>query len=90
MEIDRARKPRSIICYYGIEKQLYKLVEEMAELTHAIMKGEEDRKVFEEIADVEVLLDQLRLIMSRKERTFIEETKTEKIERTLKQIEMEE
>lgn len=63
MEIEREEKLHSIIRYYGVERQMYKLVEEMAELTQAIMK-KCDGKIFEEIADVEVLLDQLKLRMT--------------------------
>ena len=44
---------------FGEQNQHLKLIEEMAELTQAILKR---TNVAEEIADVQILLDQLKLL----------------------------
>lgn len=44
---------------FGNQAQHLKLIEEMAELTQAILKG---TNVSEEIADVQIVLDQIKLL----------------------------
>jgi|LakMenE01Jun11ns_1017448.scaffolds.fasta_scaffold9240032_1 NTP pyrophosphatase (non-canonical NTP hydrolase) len=44
---------------FGSDQQHLKLIEEMAELTQAILK---DSNIAEEIADVQIVLDQIKLI----------------------------
>lgn len=57
-----------IISHYGKQHQTYKAIEEMAELTQALLKhmdslSEKTRNnVIEEIADVSVMLAQLEII----------------------------
>lgn len=46
---------------YDLEGQELKLIEEMAELTQAIIKGKHDH-VSEEIADVEIMLEQVKYL----------------------------
>lgn len=58
------------VSVYGESSQVNMAVEEMAELTKALMKDKRDdvnhnsvrENVIEEIADVEIMLDQLKLI----------------------------
>lgn len=44
---------------FGSKHQKLKLIEEMAELTQALLKG---TNVAEEIADVQIVLDQIKLL----------------------------
>ena len=58
---------QSVIDHYGADHQLAKAVEEQTELVHVIARrlqsGEWDRTaLYEELADVYVMLDQLKLI----------------------------
>ena len=60
-------KLKEIIDYYGEEKQMIKAIEEMSELQKELCKtligkGNRDSLV-EEIADVQIMLDQLKLIV---------------------------
>ena len=48
--------------HYGFEHQKLKLIEEMAELTQALLKGNIE-SIVEEMADVEILLDQIRYLI---------------------------
>jgi NTP pyrophosphatase (non-canonical NTP hydrolase) len=45
--------------HFGIDAQKIKAIEEMAELTQAICK---DTNIAEEIADVSILLEQLKIV----------------------------
>lgn len=45
--------------HFGNQAQHLKLIEEMAELTQAILKG---TNIAEEIADVQIVLDQIKLL----------------------------
>lgn len=47
---------------YGEENQIKKAVEEMAELTKELCKNNDPMHIAEEIADVEIMLEQLKLI----------------------------
>ena len=79
-----------IINTYGKKIQEDKAIEEMAELQQAILKNREQdyieskRKVIDEIADVEIMLEQLKIIYScHKE---VEERMDYKIDRQIKRI----
>lgn len=73
-----------IFDHYGKETQLNKLVEECSELIRAIMR--KDRlNILEELADVQVLLDQLSIAYPEFD-DCIEQTKFNKIERQIKRI----
>lgn len=56
---------------FGYSAQMHMAIEEMAELTNALMKYERDRTSYrdieEEIADVYIMLEQLTLMYSSKE-----------------------
>jgi hypothetical protein len=85
-------KELSIIVNYYKDRQIIKLVEEMAELTQAIMKNiysnekEDCESILQEIADVEILLRQLFLRRKKDDQARINGIKNFKIKRTLKQI----
>lgn len=80
---------RDAIDYYGEKNQVDVAVEEMAELTQALMKerrcDEEWRRpdlrvhVAEEMADVEIMLEQLKIIFKNEE--AVEQWKGAKVER---------
>lgn len=82
---------KEIIKYYKSQHQTLKLAEESVELADASFKlyknkGEEDvEHLIEEIADVEVLIDQLKIIYPEMEKR-IPEYKTKKVKRQLERI----
>ena len=91
---------KRIADHYGFEAQSRQLIEEMAELTQAINKlwrFEKEciggtieihkAKVTEEIADVEIVLGQIKYLLGVKKETEIWREK--KLERTLEKIEPE-
>ena len=88
MEKDTKSKLNTIFNYYGRKGQEYKLVEEMAELTQAIIKNNREN-IIEEKADVQNILLQLRLNFNSSERKQFVETFNKKIERQLNRIESE-
>lgn len=61
---------RAAIAHYGAQKQEAQLIEEMSELIHAISKlwrysdAPSRAHVIEEVADVEIMLDQLKMILN--------------------------
>ncbi len=73
--------------WYG-EAQIDVAVEEMAELTQALIKHKRGKpsNITEELADVEIMLYQLRVILELDERE-IEAFKAQKLERTLRRLE---
>lgn len=50
---------KAALIHFGPEEQKKKLIEEMAELMQALLK---DTNVAEEIADVQIVLDQIKLL----------------------------
>lgn len=88
MEKDTKSKLNTIFNYYGRKGQEYKLVEEMAELIQAIIKNDREN-VMEEMADVQILLLQLRLNFNSSESKEFVKLFNEKIERQLNRIESE-
>ena len=87
---DRESKLLFLIDHYGTLNQKLIAIEEMAELQKAIVKhirqeSEENiNSVIEEIADVQVMLEQLKMIFSC--RTKIDEIMDAKIDRQIKRI----
>lgn len=76
-----------MISKFGNENQILVAIEELSELQKELLKGlrytQEERlhNITEEMADVEIMLDQLKLIFSNKE--DVEEVKKMKIHRTV-------
>jgi len=80
--IDKIKLYRKAIKTWGYASQLLMAVEEMAELTQAISHLLRDRnyaesEVIEELADVEVMCEQLRIIIDKDEK--IDKIKEEKL-----------
>lgn len=80
---------------YGAQAQIIKAIEEMAELTKELCKdggtGERVDLIGEEIADVEIMLEQLRYIYRRKNIDFyVCQWKSAKIDRLSLRLEGEE
>ena len=79
---------KSIADHYGLSHQTAKLIEELAELIQALAKDEfaESDKgmehVVEEIADVEIMLEQIKYLLCIHE-AALNSIKTYKIMRTL-------
>ena len=87
---ENRRKLLFIIDKYGIKHQEDKAIEELAELQKAILKHREhnncetEKSVIDEIADVSIMLEQLKIIYScHKE---VEERMDYKINRQIKRI----
>lgn len=78
---------KKILKYYGEGHQVHKLIEEMAELTVALLKGDV-KNIHEELADVEIMLEQIKL-MKFCDKQKIEIIKLLKLNRQLKRIENE-
>lgn len=87
---DRESKLLFLIDHYGTLNQKLIAIEEMAELQKAIVKDirqnskENTDAVIEEIADVQVMLEQLKMIFSCKSK--IDEIMDAKIDRQIKRI----
>ena len=84
-----------IALHYGYSSQSHILIEEMAELTKAIIKKQRARtlrdhlqayeNIIEEIADVEICLEQIKYLMDLYEK--VSEVKESKIKRQLERME---
>ena len=74
----------NIIVAFGGENQLLKSVEELGELSDAIVQGNENH-IFEELCDVELMLDQLK-IMYKFDAKKIDDYKEFKLNRTEQRI----
>ena len=85
-------KLKTIAEYYGLENQLRQLAEECSELAveanHSARKGSITVRLIEEIADVEIMLDQVRYLAGIQESDVLE-TRFYKIERQLKRMRQE-
>ena len=81
---------RNIAEHYGLRIQMRQLIEEMAELTQVICKAERydldtvREHLVEEVADVEVVLDQVIYLLGDNR---IEQIRAEKIARQKRRIE---
>lgn len=88
--VDRGRKLLFLIDHYGTKKQQDIAIEELAELQKAIIKYRREpsdktkEAVIEEIADVQVMLEQLKIIYSC--RTKIDAIMDAKIDRQIKRV----
>jgi len=80
---ERAEAYEEIISYYGAGRQIFKAIEELAELAKELVKMEDQDtdNITEEIADVTIMLEQLRLIFDCNE--DVKEVMHRKISRTL-------
>ena len=91
MKKNNTSELREIINYFGIENQKKKVIEELSELIQAICKNDLEN-ILEEIADVEIMLKQLKIILyDNKEFDYnflekIKEIKKEKINKIFKKI----
>lgn len=87
---DRERKLLFLINHYGTLNQKLIAIEEMAELQKAIVKTirqnskENTEAIIEEIADVQVMLEQLKMIFSCRSKT--DEIMDAKIDRQIKRV----
>lgn len=84
---------KTIADWYGYQHQRKKLIEEMAELTveicHLDERGdynnyEHRQKVYEEIADVEIVLEQIKYLLNCNDE--VEVLKQYKVDRQLKRM----
>ncbi len=81
---------RNIAEHYGLRSQMRQLIEEMAELTQVICKAERydldtvREHLVEEVADVQVVLDQVIYLLGDNR---IEQIRAEKIARQKRRIE---
>ena len=71
--------------HYGQQNQHLKLIEEMRELTIAIL-GDDYNNYLEELADVSIVLEQIILNLGLESKEQFENIRFEKIVRTLKRI----
>lgn len=87
MKSDTKSKLNKIFNYYGFRKQYHKLIEEMAELIQAIEKEESKDSIIEEMADVQILLMQIRLNLNSTDSSKFVKFFNEKIDRQIERIE---
>lgn len=82
-----SRDVKRIADHFGYEKQKNMLIEEMAELIQALNKFDRKKNeeayenIIEEMADVELMIDQVRYLLDINKEA-IEEIKAEKVRRT--------
>ena len=80
--MDRKAVLRKAIDTYGEESQAKMMIEEMSELTKALCKwfrGETEKShILEEMADVQIMLDQMRMIFG--DTSELEKAKVERLE----------
>ena len=80
---------KTIADHYGLENQLRQLAEECSELAveanHSARKGSITVRLIEEIADVEIMLDQVRYLAGIQESDVLD-TRFYKLERQMKRI----
>lgn len=81
---------KKIIKNYGMYNQINMVIEEMAELTMAIMKLKRDRtceayfeNFIEEIADVKIMIEQLIIIVGNQRVDEVIKYKLERMERRM-------
>lgn len=83
------RDEEEILCHYGFVPQVQKLKEELKELSEAadgyVNSTDTEAHFLEEIADVEVMCDQMKLHFEAWDR--VNEIKREKVNRQLRRIE---
>lgn len=88
-EFEQYKVVKKAIRRFGKEKQVYIAIEEMAELTKELIKDkrgfDNHEQIVEEIADVEIMIQQLCLIF--KCSNEVVEMRRKKIERLKKRLE---
>jgi len=90
--VDRARILRQAIDAYGPTAQMTMMVEECSELIKALCKHQRDSggtyadNVCEEIADVQIVLDQMKMIFSPYTIAQFEEQKLKRLRERLEEI----
>lgn len=92
MTREQAEKAETIALHYGEKNQRLILIEEVGELLQAIGKLERygDRKHFvEELADVFIMVQQMRLLLSEEDNDFFNRTVDYKLNRQIERIEKE-
>ena len=72
-----------IASHYGYESQKQKLIEEMAELTVGVCKDNKEN-IIEEMSDVEVMLDQMKILLDCEGAVFLE--KMHKVDRQIERM----
>jgi NTP pyrophosphatase (non-canonical NTP hydrolase) len=81
---------RDAIAHYGHEAQLRKVSQECIELALAISKylddGSSEGAIGEELADVEIMITQARMMMSASGRLSVDTWKRKKLERLKQRI----
>jgi len=75
---------KKIVKHFGVEHQKNKAIEELSELIRAISRNDRDN-VIEEIADVEIVINQLKYIYKIKD-GLIDIIKDKKENRTIRLI----
>ena len=90
---------KRIAFHYGLYPQLEQLQEECAELIQAVHKYKRNREVashiscapplLEEIADVEIMIEQIRLLINEDDNSDIERIKDAKLDRQIIRMEHE-
>lgn len=93
-DIPRHEAAAKIIAHYGTQHQLVKLCEECAELAQQAAKCYDkdipyNDDMIEEIADVLVMIEQFKAVMSQPDRDLLDKIIMEKLERQLDRIEEE-
>ena len=93
-DIPRHEASAKIIAHYGAAHQLVKLCEECAELTQQAAKCYDkdipySDDMIEEIADVLVMIEQFKTVMSQPDRDLLEDQVAYKLRRQLDRIEEE-
>lgn len=81
---------KKILEHYGLQHQKIKLIEEMGELIQAIAKSPENMitdDTVAEIADVQIVLEQLCGALSLTQKKYLDDMKTYKIRRQLIRME---
>lgn len=96
-QTSRREKMKAVVAeiaeHFGYEQQKNMLIEEQAELIQALnkfdRKGTEEsfNNIIEEMADVELMIDQVRYLLDISKEA-VEEIKAEKVKRTLLTIEL--
>ena len=80
---------RIIADHYGLKNQLRQLAEECSELAveanHSARKGSITVRLIEEIADVEIMIEQIRYLAGIQESDIVQ-TRFYKLERQMKRI----
>lgn len=79
-----------IMQHYGVQAQKLKLVEELAELIQAVLKSPENLisdDMVEKIADVEIMLTQIKSVMSCDQRQLQHDMTCYKLRRQLDRME---